>query len=92
VPGPAESWIGSNLKKGIREMARKEVRSEITGSVWKILKRPGDAVDEEDSLMILESMKMEIPVLAESKGTVAEIRVNESEPVSEGQVLAVLET
>ena len=73
-------------------MARKEVRSEITGSVWKILKRPGDAVDEEDSLMILESMKMEIPVLAESKGTVAEIRVNESEPVSEGQVLAVLET
>jgi len=92
VPGPAESWIGSNLKKGIREMARKEVRSEITGSVWKILKRPGDAVDEEDSLMILESMKMEIPVLAESKGTVAEIRVNESDPVSEGQVLAVLET
>jgi acetyl-CoA carboxylase biotin carboxyl carrier protein len=72
-------------------MARKEIKSEITGSVWKILKRPGDAVGEEDSLMILESMKMEIPVLAEMSGTVAEIRVEENTPVSEGQVLAVLE-
>jgi len=72
-------------------MARKEIKSEITGSVWKILKRPGDAVGEEDSLMILESMKMEIPVLAEASGTVAEIRVEENTPVAEGQVLAVLE-
>ncbi|MGE5616123.1 MAG: biotin/lipoyl-binding carrier protein [Bacillota bacterium] len=72
-------------------MARKEIKSEVTGSVWKILKRPGDAVIEDDSLMILESMKMEIPVLAESSGTVAEIRVEENTPVAEGQVLAVLE-
>jgi len=72
-------------------MARKEIKSEITGSVWKILKRPGDSVGEEDSLMILESMKMEIPVLAEANGTVAEIRVEENTPVAEGQVLAVLE-
>ncbi len=72
-------------------MATKEIRSEITGSVWKILKRPGDAVEEEDPLMILESMKMEIPVLAEAKGKVAEIRVRENDPVAEGPVLAVLE-
>ena len=72
-------------------MARKEIKSEITGSVWKILKRPGDSVGEEDALMILESMKMEIPVLAEASGTVAEIRVEEGAAVSEGQVLAVLE-
>lgn len=72
-------------------MAKKEIRSEITGSVWKILKGPGDSVGEEDSLMILESMKMEIPVLAEAKGAVAEIRVKENDPVAEGQVLAVLE-
>ena len=72
-------------------MARKEIKSEITGSVWKILKRPGDSVGEDDSLMILESMKMEIPVLAEASGTVAEIRVEENTAVSEGQVLAVLE-
>ena len=73
-------------------MARKEIKSEITGSVWKILKQPGDAVGDEDALMILESMKMEIPVLAEMKGTVAEIRVKENDSVSEGQVLAVLDT
>jgi len=72
-------------------MARKEIKSEITGSVWKILKQPGDAVGDEDALMILESMKMEIPVLAEMEGTVVEIRVKENDSVSEGQVLAVLD-
>lgn len=72
-------------------MARKEIKSEITGSVWKILKGPGDAVDEEDSLMILESMKMEIPVEAEDDGTVKEIRCEEGQSVSEGDVLVVLE-
>ena len=73
-------------------MARKEIKSEITGSVWKIVKQPGDTVGDEDALMILESMKMEIPVLAEANGRVAEIRVKEGESISEGQVLAVLET
>lgn len=72
-------------------MASKEVKSEITGSVWKILKQIGDQVEEDDSLMILESMKMEIPVLAESRGRVADVRVHENDSVSEGQVLAVLE-
>jgi acetyl-CoA carboxylase biotin carboxyl carrier protein len=72
-------------------MATKEIKSEITGSVWKVLKGPGDAVDEEDALMILESMKMEIPVLAEARGKVLEIRVKPEESVAEGQVLAVLE-
>ncbi len=72
-------------------MARKEVKSEITGSVWKIVKHPGDDVGEEDALMILESMKMEIPVLAEANGKVAEIRVHENDSVTEGQVVAVLE-
>jgi len=72
-------------------MARKEIKSEITGSVWKILKQPGDAVGDEDALMILESMKMEIPVLAEMEGTVVEIRVKENDAVSEGQVLAVVD-
>ena len=73
-------------------MARKEIKSEITGSVWKILKQPGDTVGDEDSLMILESMKMEIPVLAEASGKVAEVRVKEGDSVSEGQVLVVLES
>ncbi|HXZ50097.1 MAG TPA: biotin/lipoyl-binding carrier protein [Usitatibacter sp.] len=72
-------------------MATKEIRSEITGSVWKILKRPGDEVDEEEPLMILESMKMEIPVLAEARGKVTQVPVNEGDPVAEGQLVAVLE-
>jgi acetyl-CoA carboxylase biotin carboxyl carrier protein len=73
-------------------MARKEIRSEITGSLWKVLKQPGDTVTEEEPLMILESMKMEIPILAEANGKVLELPVNEGEPVAEGQVVAVLET
>jgi acetyl-CoA carboxylase biotin carboxyl carrier protein len=72
-------------------MARKEIKSEITGSVWKIVKQPGDAVGEEDALMILESMKMEIPVLAEANGKLVEILVKESDSIVEGQALAVLE-
>lgn len=73
-------------------MARKEIRSEITGSVWKIVKQPGDEVGEEDALMILESMKMEIPVLAEARGKVLEILVREGDAIAEGQSLAAIET
>lgn len=72
-------------------MARKEIRSEITGSLWKIVKQQGDSIDEGDTLMILESMKMEIPILAEASGTLAEILVKEGEPIAEGQVVAVIE-
>ena len=72
-------------------MARKEIRSEITGSLWKVLKKPGDRVTDDDQLMILESMKMEIPILAEATGTVVELPVTEGSPVAEGQVVAVLE-
>jgi acetyl-CoA carboxylase biotin carboxyl carrier protein len=73
-------------------VARKEIRSEITGSLWKIVKQPGDRVTEDDTLMILESMKMEIPIMAEAEGTLREILVKEGDPVAEGQVVAVLET
>jgi acetyl-CoA carboxylase biotin carboxyl carrier protein len=73
-------------------MARKEIRSEITGSLWKVLKQPGDTVTDEDALMILESMKMEIPILAEANGKVVELPVKEGQPIAEGQVVAVLET
>jgi acetyl-CoA carboxylase biotin carboxyl carrier protein len=68
-----------------------EVKAELVGNVWKIESRPGDQVAEDDVLLILESMKMEIPVLAPAAGTVREIRVRESDVVMEGQVLAVIE-
>lgn len=73
-------------------MTRKEVESEVTGNVWKIEVKVGDQVAEEDTLMILESMKMEIPVESPVAGTVAEILVHTEEQVEEGQVVAILET
>jgi len=68
-----------------------EVKAELVGNVWKVVAGPGDKVEEDDVLLILESMKMEIPVLAPHSGTVREIRVKETEVVKEGQVLAVVE-
>jgi acetyl-CoA carboxylase biotin carboxyl carrier protein len=73
-------------------MTRREVTSEISGTVWKLEVAAGDAVGEGDIIAIIESMKMEIPVVAPSAGRLAELLVRESDPVDEGQVIAVLET
>jgi biotin carboxyl carrier protein len=63
----------------------------MVANVWKVVVSQGDTVGEGDTLVILESMKMEIPVVAESGGTVAELKVNEGDVVQEGDVIAVLE-
>lgn len=68
-----------------------EVKAELVGSVWKITTAVGAQVGVDDELLILESMKMEIPVTAPRPGTVREIRVKETDVVKEGQVLVVLE-
>jgi acetyl-CoA carboxylase biotin carboxyl carrier protein len=68
-----------------------EVDAHITGTVWKIEVEIGDSVDEGDTVVILESMKMEMPVEAEDPGVVKEIRVEEGQSVSEGDTLVVLE-
>ena len=67
------------------------VEAHITGTVWKIEVAVGDQVEEGDTVAILESMKMEMPVEAEDEGTVKEILVQEGQPVSEGDPLVVLE-
>ena len=72
-------------------MAKTEVKSEITGAVWKILVKPGDVVGVDEAVIILESMKMEIPVLAIDGGKVTEILVKEGEAVTEGQTVAIVE-
>ena len=72
-------------------MAILKVKSEITGSLWKIVKAQGAHVEQDEPIMILESMKMEIPVLAPDAGTLKEILVIEGESVEEGQVVAVNE-
>lgn len=73
-------------------MARHDVESEVTGNVWKVLLEPGAQVAEGDVIMILESMKMEIPVEATMAGTLAEILVAPEDQVEEDQVVAVIES
>lgn len=72
-------------------MAIQNIESEVTGNVWKIEVKEGDIVEEEDVIMILESMKMEIPVEAPCAGRIAKILVSEKDPVKEDQIVAIIE-
>lgn len=71
-------------------MPQKKVLSEVAGKVWKLEVRAGAKVAQDDTLLILESMKMEIPVLAPSGGTVVELLVAEGDLVQEGQAVAAI--
>jgi acetyl-CoA carboxylase biotin carboxyl carrier protein len=73
-----------------QEASLPEVEAHITGTVWKIEVAVGDTVQEGDTVVILESMKMEMPVEAEDAGVVTEIRCEEGQSVSEGDTLVVL--
>jgi acetyl-CoA carboxylase biotin carboxyl carrier protein len=68
-----------------------DVEAHITGTVWRVEVEIGDSIDEGDTVVILESMKMEMPVEAEDPGVVKEIRCEEGQAVSEGDTLVVLE-
>lgn len=72
-------------------MAEITVVAELTSAVWKIEAGPGTRVSEGDTIIILESMKMEIPVLAPADGTVTAVLVAEGEQITEGQAVAKLE-
>lgn len=73
-------------------MGRVVVKSEVAGTMWKIETTLGAVVAEEDQLMILESMKMEIPIVATAAGKVTEILVAEGDPVAEEQPVLVIES
>ncbi|MDA0271762.1 MAG: acetyl-CoA carboxylase biotin carboxyl carrier protein subunit [Proteobacteria bacterium] len=73
-------------------MAKIEITSEVTGNVWKIQARVGDVLAEEGVIMILESMKMEIPIEAPVAGKLVELFVAEEDSVDEDQVVAIIET
>ncbi len=68
-----------------------EVRAEMVANVWKVLVSDGDQVEDGDTLVILESMKMEIPVIAEDSGTVASLKVAEGDVIQEGDLIAIIE-
>ena len=65
-----------------------DIKAHITGTVWKIEVEIGEEIEEEETVMILESMKMEMPIEAPADGTITEILVKPNEPVQEGQVVA----
>ncbi|HSG88562.1 MAG TPA: acetyl-CoA carboxylase biotin carboxyl carrier protein subunit [Pseudomonadales bacterium] len=73
-------------------MALIEVASEVAGTVWLVETELGQDLAEGDAVVVLESMKMEIPVEAPRSGRLVELRVAKDDPVAEGQVVAVLET
>ncbi len=73
-------------------MAQIEVLASVTGTVWKIENKIGDAISSGEEILILESMKMEIGIEAPAAGTLSALNVEEQEAVEEGQVLAVIET
>jgi acetyl-CoA carboxylase biotin carboxyl carrier protein len=68
-----------------------EVRAEMVANVWKVVAAEGDTVADGDTLVILESMKMEIPVLAEDSGTLTKMAVAEGDVVQEGDLIAIIE-
>ena len=67
-----------------------EIRADMVANVWKVVASAGDEVAEGDTLVILESMKMEIPVLAEVDGFVTELAVNEGDVIQQGDLIAVI--
>ena len=68
-----------------------EIRAELVANVWRVLVSEGDQVQDGDTLVILESMKMEIPVLAEASGVVAKLHVAEGDVVQEDELIAVID-
>ena len=72
-------------------VAEERIRSEMTGKVWKIVASVGDKVSDGDEIMILESMKMEIPVMVDTDGAIKEFLVGEGDEVTEDQEIAILD-
>lgn len=68
-----------------------KIRSEVTGTVWKVQVQAGQQVAADEVLIIVESMKMEIPIVAESAGVVSEIYVGEGDPVADDQLVIRLD-
>lgn len=72
-------------------MSKVELLSEVTGSVWKVLVEPGQKVEEDEPVLLIESMKMEIPVIATESGIIHSILVQEGAAVAEGDVVVTLD-
>jgi acetyl-CoA carboxylase biotin carboxyl carrier protein len=88
IPGVPAAGPGPGEVKGA---AVAEIRAEMVANVWKVVVSEGSQVEDGDTLVILESMKMEIPVLAEAPGSVTKLHVAEGDVVQEGDLIATLD-
>jgi biotin carboxyl carrier protein len=79
----------SEHRRGVR--VAEEIRAEMVANVWKVVVAAGDSVEDGDTLVILESMKMEIPVISERSGKISALHVAEGDVVQEGDVIAVID-
>src|SRR5690554_212179 len=91
VPLAPLPTVANNQGIGETLMTLIDVKTEITGNVWKIETNEGDTVTEGQVLVILESMKMEIPILSPEDGVLKELRIKEGDVTTEGDVVAVIE-
>lgn len=94
TPGTANgraSKLNDNNFRGQLEMARKEVRSEISGTVISVLAKMGHTVSAGDELAVIEAMKMEIPLTAPFSGKIIEVQIAESDTIAENDLSFVLE-
>nr|WP_275585729.1 biotin/lipoyl-binding carrier protein [Geodermatophilus sabuli] len=89
-PPSPRAWIDRRSAREV-PVAVEEIQAEMVSSVWKVLVQPGSQVAAGDTLVILESMKMEIPVLTERAGTVRELHVVEGEVLQEGDLIATVD-
>jgi len=93
VPGRTPSGGGTVLSIWLtRPMSRVDIESPVTGVVWKVVVGVGDTVSSGDQVMVVESMKMEIPVEAPVDGTITELSVTEGDQVSQDSPVAVIES
>lgn len=83
-------YVGRHIAKREGPDMAEEIRAEMVANVWKVVATAGDTVAEGDTLVILESMKMEIPVVAESDGVIEQLAVHEGDVVQDGDLIAVI--
>jgi acetyl-CoA carboxylase biotin carboxyl carrier protein len=88
--GSADAGIGGTPRLG-KGAAVAEVRAEMVANVWKVVVTEGDQVAEGDTIVILESMKMEIPIVAEDAGALVKLHVAEGDVIQEGDLIAIIE-
>jgi acetyl-CoA carboxylase biotin carboxyl carrier protein len=89
MPAAADSFGRPGCREELR--VAEEIRAEMVANIWKVVVSEGDQVEDGDTIVILESMKMEIPLVAESSGRITQLKVAEGDIVQEGDLIATID-